>query len=60
MRPSLNALFAFSVNSSSIRMVNFSCCVEFALTTTSARSVTRIVTPRPTHAALHMEAGVNA
>ena len=59
MRPSLNALFAFSVNSSSIRMVNFSCCVEFALTT-SARGVTRRVTPQPMHAALHMEAGVNA
>ena len=31
MRPRLNALFAFSVNSPSVSMVNFPCCVVVAL-----------------------------
>jgi hypothetical protein len=52
---SLNGFFAFSVNSSSMSMVNFSCCVDFA--SLLARRVTRRVTPQPMRAAVRMEAG---
>jgi len=51
----LNAFFAISVNSSSMSMVNFSCCVGSAQKS-CARGVTRRVTPQPTRAALRMEA----
>src|SRR3984893_1518708 len=59
MRPRLNALFAISVNSPSMSMVNFPCCVVSALAF-SARGVTRRVTPQPIRAAVRMEAGVDA
>jgi hypothetical protein len=50
----LNALFANSVNSFPMSMVNFSCCVCcFA-------DVTREVTAQPESSALRMEAGVHA
>jgi hypothetical protein len=51
----LNAFFAISVNSPSMSMVNFSCCVDSAQNP-CARGVTRRVTPQPTRAALRMEA----
>ena len=51
----LNAFFAISVNSPSMSMVNFSCCVGSAQKS-CARGVTRRVTPQPTRAALRMEA----
>ncbi|MEI9922622.1 MAG: hypothetical protein WDN50_02680 [Bradyrhizobium sp.] len=51
----LNAFFAISVNSPSMSMVNFSCCVGSAQES-CARRVTRRVTPQPTGAALRMEA----
>jgi hypothetical protein len=51
----LNGFFAFSVNSPSMSMVNFSCCVDSA--SLSARRVTRRVTPQPMRAAVRMEAG---
>jgi hypothetical protein len=51
----LNAFFAISVNSPSMSMVNFSCCVGSAQKF-CARGVTRRVTPQPTRAALRMEA----
>jgi hypothetical protein len=51
----LNAFFAISVNSPSMSMVNFSCCVGSAQKP-CARGVTRRVTPQPTRAALRMEA----
>src|SRR6266536_4628119 len=57
MRPRLNALFAFSVNSPSMSMVNFPCCVVAALTS-GAYGATRSVTPRPMRAAVRTEAGV--
>ncbi len=59
MRPRLNALFAISVNSLSMSMVNFPCCVFPALKS-ETRGVTRRVTPQPMRAAVVMEAGVNA
>ena len=59
MRSRLNALFAISVNSPSMSMVNFPCCVVSALFC-SARGVTRRVTPQPMRAAVRMEAGVDA
>ena len=58
MRADLNAFFAIWVNSLSMSMVNFSCCVGSA-STPFARGVTRRVTPQPTRAAFRMEAGVN-
>ena len=51
----LNAFFAISVNSPSVSMVNFSCCVGSAQKS-CARGVTRRVTPQPTRAALRMVA----
>jgi hypothetical protein len=54
----LNAFFAISVNSPSMSMVNFSCCVGSAQKSL-ARGVTRRVTPQPTRAALRMEAGAH-
>jgi hypothetical protein len=51
----LNAFFAISVNSPSMSMVNFSCCVGSAQNS-CARGMTRRVTPQPTRAALRMEA----
>src|SRR5436190_22308421 len=59
MRPRLNALFAISVNSPSMSMVNFPCCVFPALMS-GARRVRRRVTPQPMCAAVLMEAGVDA
>src|SRR3989442_888951 len=59
MRPRLNALFAISVNSPSMSMVNFPCCVVPALLS-GARGVRRRVTPQPMRAAVLMEAGVDA
>src|SRR6266545_530353 len=59
MRPRLNALFANSVNSPSVSMVNFSCCVCSALFF-RAHGVARRVTPQPMRAAVRMEAGVDA
>src|SRR3954470_11433103 len=58
MRRCLNALFAISVNSPSMSMVNFPCCVFPALMSRT-RGVRR-VTPQPTCAAVVMEAGVHA
>jgi hypothetical protein len=55
----LNAFFAISVNSPSLSMVNFSCCVCSA-PNPRARGVTRTVTPQPKRAAVRMEAGVHA
>jgi hypothetical protein len=57
-RTRLNAFFAISVNSPSLSMVNFSCCVCSARKP-CARGVTRRVTPQPTRAALRMEAGAH-
>src|SRR5260370_20320775 len=59
MFPRFNALFAISVNSPSMSMVNFPLCVGSALAC-SARGVTRKVTPQPKRAAVRMEAGVDA
>jgi hypothetical protein len=59
MRRRLNAFFAISVNSPSMSMVNFSCCVCSA-PITGARGVTRRVTPQPMRAAVRMEAGAHA
>ena len=50
----LNGFFANSVNSPSMSMVNFSCCVRFAL------DVTREVTAQPMRSAVRMETGVHA
>lgn len=50
----LNGFFANSVNSPSMSMVNFSCCVPFAL------DVTREVTAQPMRSAVRMETGVHA
>jgi hypothetical protein len=50
----LNALFANSVNSHVMSMVNFSCCV------CCAPNVTREVTAQPTRSAVRMEAWVHA
>jgi hypothetical protein len=50
----LNAFFANSVNSPSMSMVNFSCCVR------SAPDVTREVTAQPMRSAVRTEAGVHA
>jgi hypothetical protein len=55
----LNALFAISVNSPSVSMVNFSCCV-WSAQSPRAHGVTRRVTPQPTRSAVRMEAGVHA
>jgi hypothetical protein len=55
----LNAFFAISVNSASMSMVNFSCCVCSALTS-GAFGVTRRVAPQPMRAAVRMEAGAHA
>jgi hypothetical protein len=55
----LNAFFAISVNSPSVRMVNFSCCVCSALKP-GAFGVTRRVAPQPMRAAVRMEAGAHA
>jgi hypothetical protein len=57
-RRHINAFFAISVNSPSMSMVNFSCCVCSAQKP-CARGVTRRVTPQPTRAALRMEAGAH-
>src|SRR5258708_2768540 len=59
MRRRLNAFFAISVNSPSMRMVNFSRCVGSA-PRSRARSVSRRVNPQPTPAAVRMEAGAHA
>jgi hypothetical protein len=50
----LNAFFANSVNSLSMSMVNFSCCVS------CTPDVTREVTAQPTRSAVRMEAGIHA
>lgn len=50
----LNAFFANSVNSLSMSMVNFSCCVR------TPPDVTREVTALPTRSAVRMESGVHA
>jgi hypothetical protein len=50
----LNAFFANSVNSPSLSMVNFSCCVRIL------PDVTREVTAQPTCSAVRMESGVHA
>jgi hypothetical protein len=50
----LNAFFANSVNSPSMSMVNFSCCV------CSPPDVTREVAAQPTRSAVRMETGVHA
>jgi hypothetical protein len=50
----LNAFFANSINSSSMSIVNFSCCVCFAL------DVTRGVAAQPMRSAVRMETGVHA
>src|SRR5450631_4614294 len=55
----LNTFFAISVNSPSMSMVNFSCCVCSA-PNTGARGVARRVTPQPMRAAVRMEAGADA
>jgi hypothetical protein len=54
----LNGFFAISVNSPSMSMVNFCCCVGSA--PKAVRSVTRRVTPQPMRAAVWMEAGDHA
>ncbi len=59
MRPPINAFFAISVNSPSMSMVNFPCCVVVALQS-GARGVRRTVTPQPMCAAGVMEAGADA
>jgi hypothetical protein len=58
----LNGLFAISVNSPSMSMVNFSCCVGSKLAPVFGlvRGVTRRVTPQPMRAAVRMEAGDHA
>jgi hypothetical protein len=58
MRWRLNAFFAISVNSPSMSMVNFSCCICSA--PIGACGVTRRVTPQPMRAAVRMEAGDHA
>ena len=50
----LNAFFANSVNSPSLSMVNFSCCVRIL------PDVTREVTAQPTRSVVRMEAWVHA
>jgi hypothetical protein len=55
----LNAFFAISVNSPSLSMVNFSCCVGSA-PKPCAYGVTRKVAPQPMRAAVRMEAGADA
>jgi hypothetical protein len=50
----LNAFFANSVNSPSLSMVNFSCCVRIL------PDVTREVTAQPTRSVARMESGVHA
>jgi hypothetical protein len=59
MRIRLNAFFAISVNSPSMSMVNFSCCV-CAAPVTGAFGVTRRVAAQPIGAAVRMEAGTHA
>jgi hypothetical protein len=54
----LNGFFAISVNSPSMSMVNFCCCVGLA--PKAVRSVTRRVTPQPMRAAVWMKAGDHA
>jgi hypothetical protein len=54
----LNGFFAISVNSPSMSMVNFCCCVGSA--PKAVRSVTRRVTPQPMRAAVWMKAGDHA
>ena len=54
----LNGFFAISVNSLSMSMVNFCCCVGSA--PKAVRSVTRRVTPQPMRAAVWMKAGDHA
>src|SRR5215469_3257305 len=55
----LNGFFAFWVNSPSMSMVNFSCCV-CSTPRLPAPGVTRRVTPQPSVAAVRMEAGDHA
>jgi hypothetical protein len=55
----LNAFFAISVNSPSLSMVNFSCCVGSA-PKPRACGVTRRVAPQPVRTAVRMEAGADA
>ena len=50
----LNAFFANLVNSPSMSMVNFPCCVRFVL------DVTREVAAQPMRSAVRMETGVHA
>jgi len=54
----INGLFAISVNSPSMSMVNFSCCVGSA--PDAASRVTERVTPQPMRAAVRTEAGDHA
>src|ERR1700739_1981226 len=55
----LNAFFAISVNSPSMSMVNFSCCVCSA-PSSSESGVPRRVAPQPTRMAVRTEAGAHA
>src|ERR1700691_3205116 len=59
MRTRLNAFFAISVNSPSLSMVNFPCCVCSAPKPCEP-GVTRRVTPQPMRAAVRTEAGAHA
>jgi hypothetical protein len=54
----LNGFFAISVNSPSMSIVNFFCCVGAA--PLSVCGVTRRVTPQPMRAAVRMDAGDHA
>ena len=54
----LNGFFAISVNSPSMSMVNFCCCVGSV--PKAVGSVTRRVTPQPMRAAVWMKAGDHA
>src|ERR1700743_208580 len=54
----LNAFFAISVNSPSMSMVNFSCCV--CAPSSCASGVTRRVAPQPTRMEFRTEAGAHA
>src|SRR5437763_10018507 len=60
MRPPLNALFAISVNSPSMSMVNFPCCVFPRVEVRRAWRKAKSNPPQPTCVAVVMEAGVDA
>src|SRR5580658_7579120 len=58
MRGRLNAFFAISVNSPSMSMVNFSCCVCSAPKVRAWRNTK--VAPQPMRAVVRTEAGADA